>query len=58
MCSLGGTLAVSAALTFLSLRGAFGLYDDAVFAAILVAIMLFAPNGLFGLFAARAGRRR
>ena len=58
MGSLGGTLAVSAALTFLSLRGAFGLYDDAVFAAILVAIMLFAPNGLFGLFAARAGRRR
>ena len=49
MGSLGGTLAVSAALTFLSLRGAFGLYDDAVFGAILVAIMLFAPDGLFGL---------
>ena len=49
MGSLGGTVAVSAALTFLSLRGAFGLFDDAVFGAILVAIMLFAPEGLFGL---------
>lgn len=49
MGSPGGTVAVSAALTFLSLRGAFGLYDDAVFGALLVAIMLFAPEGLFGL---------
>jgi branched-chain amino acid transport system permease protein len=48
-----GTVAVSAALTFLSLRGAFGLYDDAVFGALLVAIMLFAPDGLFGLVPAR-----
>jgi branched-chain amino acid transport system permease protein len=48
-----GTVAVSAALTFLSLRGAFGLYDDAVFGALLVAIMLFAPDGLFGLMPAR-----
>jgi branched-chain amino acid transport system permease protein len=54
MGSLWGTLAISAALTFLSLRGAFGLYDDAVFGAILVAIMLFAPDGLFGLL--RRGR--
>jgi branched-chain amino acid transport system permease protein len=50
MGSLGGTLVVSASLTFLSLRGAFGLFDDAVFGAILLAIMLFAPQGLFGLF--------
>ncbi len=49
MGSLWGTLAVSAGLTFLSLRGVFGLYDDAVFGGILVAIMLFAPNGLGGL---------
>ena len=56
MGSPGGTVAVSAALTFLSLRGAFGLYDDAVFGALLVAIMLFAPEGLFGLVPAR--RRR
>jgi branched-chain amino acid transport system permease protein len=53
MGSLWGTLAVSAGLTFLSLRGAFGLYDDAVFGGILVAIMLFAPNGLGGLLRAR-----
>jgi branched-chain amino acid transport system permease protein len=47
MGNAGGVLAVSTLLTFLSLRGVFGLYDDAVFAAILVAIMLFAPGGLF-----------
>ncbi|MGA2764063.1 MAG: branched-chain amino acid ABC transporter permease, partial [Spirochaetia bacterium] len=49
MANLWGTLAVSVAMTFLSLRGAFGVYDDAVFGAILVAIMLFAPNGIFAL---------
>ncbi|MGA2641861.1 MAG: branched-chain amino acid ABC transporter permease [Spirochaetia bacterium] len=49
MGSPWGTVAVSAGLTFLSLRGAFGLYDDAVFGALLVLIMLFAPDGLFGL---------
>ncbi len=49
MGSPWGTVAVAALLTFLSLRGAFGLFDDAVFGALLVAIMLFAPNGLFGL---------
>jgi branched-chain amino acid transport system permease protein len=38
---------VSTILTFLSLRGAFGQFDDAVFGAILVVIMLFAPDGLF-----------
>jgi branched-chain amino acid transport system permease protein len=54
MGSLGGTVAVSAVLTFLSLRGAFGLYDDAVFGGILLIIMLFAPNGLPGLL--RRGR--
>jgi branched-chain amino acid transport system permease protein len=56
MGSLWGTLAVSAALTFLSLRGAFGLYDDAVFGAILVAAMLFAPEGV--LRALSGGARR
>jgi ABC-type branched-subunit amino acid transport system permease subunit len=49
MGSPWGTVVVSALLSFFSLRGAFGLYDDAVFGAILVAIMLFAPDGLFGL---------
>ncbi len=54
-----GVLAISTLLTFLSLRGVFGLYDDAVFAAILVAIMLFAPNGLFRALRlpGRRGRR-
>jgi branched-chain amino acid transport system permease protein len=33
-------------LNFLSLRGVFGSYDDAVFGAILIGIMLFAPQGL------------
>ena len=59
MGSATGVLAVSTVLTFLSLRGVFGLYDDAVFAAILVAIMLFAPNGLFhALGLRRRGGRR
>jgi branched-chain amino acid transport system permease protein len=49
MGSPWGTVAVSAVLTFLSLRGAFGLYDDAIFGVLLVAIMLFAPDGLFRL---------
>ena len=33
-------------LNFLSLRGYFGSYDDAVFGVILIVIMLFAPDGL------------
>jgi branched-chain amino acid transport system permease protein len=33
-------------LNFLSLRGYFGSYDDAVFASILLVIMLFFPDGL------------
>jgi branched-chain amino acid transport system permease protein len=49
MANLWGTLTVSVVLTFLSLRGAFGLFDDAVFGGILVAIMLFAPDGVFSL---------
>jgi branched-chain amino acid transport system permease protein len=49
MGSPWGTVIVSAGLTFLSLRGVFGLYDDAVFGGLLVAVMLFAPEGLFGL---------
>ena len=43
MGSLWGTLAVSTVLTFLSLRGAFGVYDDAVFGAILVGDHAVAP---------------
>ena len=33
-------------LNFLSLRGVFGSYDDAVFGVILIVIMLFAPQGI------------
>jgi len=33
-------------LNFLSLRGVFGSFDDAVFGAILIGVMLFAPQGL------------
>ncbi len=53
MGSLWGTLATSAVLNFLSLRGYFGTLDDAVFGAVLVAMMLFAPDGILRL-AARA----
>ena len=35
---------MSVLLNFLSLRGYFGSYDDAVFAAILLVIMLFFPD--------------
>ncbi len=46
MGSLWGTLTASAVLNFLSLRGYFGAYDDAVFGGILVAVMLFSPDGI------------
>jgi branched-chain amino acid transport system permease protein len=45
MSNLWATLGTGIALTFLSLRGLFGVYDDAVFGAILVLVMLFAPEG-------------
>jgi branched-chain amino acid transport system permease protein len=46
MANLWGALIAGAVLNFLSLRGYFGSYDDAVFGAVLVAMMLFAPNGI------------
>ncbi len=48
MGSLWGTLIMSVVLNFLSLRGYFGTFDDAVFGGILIAIMLFAPDGIIG----------
>jgi branched-chain amino acid transport system permease protein len=36
-------------LTFFSLRGVFGTYDDAVFGVILILVMLFAPDGILSL---------
>jgi branched-chain amino acid transport system permease protein len=46
MASLWGALSMSLLLNYLSLRGSFGSYDDAIFGAILLLIMLFAPDGL------------
>jgi branched-chain amino acid transport system permease protein len=48
MANLRGALAMGTVLTFLSLRGYFGSFDDLVFGGILLAMMLFAPEGLVG----------
>jgi branched-chain amino acid transport system permease protein len=61
MGSVWGTVATSAVLSFLSLRGYFGTFDDAVFGAVLVVVMLFAPDGILRLdarAALAAGLRR
>lgn len=49
MAHLWGALLMGVILNFLSLRGVFGSYDDAVFGLILIVIMLFAPNGILSL---------
>ncbi len=49
MANIWGVLLMGILLTFLSLRGVFGSYDDAVFGAILILVMLFAPEGILGL---------
>ncbi len=49
MGSLWGVLIMGILLNFLSLRGMFGSFDDAVFGVILIIIMLFAPEGLLRL---------
>lgn len=49
MANLWGALIMGSVLNFLSLRGYFGSMDDAVFGAILIFIMLFAPDGIIGL---------
>ena len=49
MGSIWGTLIMSVVLNFLSLRGYFGTFDDAVFGGILILIMLFAPDGVLGV---------
>ena len=46
MANLWGALITGVVLNFLSLRGVFGSYDDAVFGLLLILIMLFAPEGL------------
>ena len=52
MANIWGTLTMGTLLNFRSLRGVFGTYDDAVFGAILILVMLFSPEGLIrpGLF--------
>jgi len=61
MANIWGTLIMGAGLTFLSLRGVFGSYDDAVFGLILILVMLFAPDGILSLklrgFSVLPGRR-
>jgi len=65
MSNLWGALLFGVLLNFLSLRGYFGLYDDAVFGAILAAVMMFAPRGFLtvrlpggiGKFLGRRGGR-
>ncbi len=49
MANLWGALIMGGILNFLSLRGYFGSFDDAVFALILIIVMLFAPQGLLRL---------
>ena len=49
MANMWGALTMGIILNFMSLRGMFGSYDDAVFGAILIIIMLFAPDGLLRL---------
>ena len=49
MANLWGVLIMGVTLTFLSLRGVFGSYDDAVFGAILILVMLFAPDGILSI---------
>ena len=49
MANLWGVLIMGVTLTFLSLRGVFGSYDDAVFGLILISVMLFAPDGILSI---------
>ena len=49
MTNLWGALIMGVGLTFLSLRGVFGAFDDAVFGLILIFVMLFAPDGILSL---------
>jgi branched-chain amino acid transport system permease protein len=49
MANLWGAMTMGILLNFMSLRGMFGSYDDAVFGSILILIMLFAPQGIMSL---------
>ncbi len=56
MANIWGALTMGMVLSFLSLRGFFGSYDDAVFGLILIGIMLFAPEGILSLQLGRIWR--
>ena len=49
MANLWGAMLMGVVLNFMSLRGMFGTYDDAVFGVILILIMLFAPQGILSV---------
>ena len=53
MANLWGAMIMGILLNFLSLRGVFGSYDDAVFGGILIVMMIFAPQGLLRVPALR-----
>ncbi len=46
MANIWGTLVMGLVLNFLSLRGVFGHFDDAVFGVVLVLMMMFMPKGI------------
>jgi branched-chain amino acid transport system permease protein len=46
MANVWGALISGTVLNYLSLRGYFGSYDDAMFGFILILVMLFAPDGI------------
>jgi branched-chain amino acid transport system permease protein len=46
MANVWGALIMGLILNFLSLRGFFGSYDEAVFGAIMIFIIMFFPDGL------------
>lgn len=58
MAHLWGALIMGILLNFMSLRGMFGTYDDAVFGVILILIMLFAPQGILSLRPRNVWRRK
>jgi len=47
--NLWGAMVMGVLLNFLSLRGVFGSYDDAVFGAILIGVMLLTPRDVLCL---------
>jgi len=53
MANIWGALLCAVILNFLSLRGVFGSYDEAVFGLILITIMIFAPHEILGTFSFR-----